>query len=314
MNTENIANPFQDAIGQLPRLKDWVRWGATLFRSEDLVFAHGTDNALDEAAFLVLSALQLTPKIPDLYWDSRLTLDEQKRLAHLFERRVRERMPASYLTNEAWFAGIPFYVDERVLVPRSPIAELIEQEFTPWIHAAQVRHILDLCTGSGCIGIAAGHWFPDAEIDLLDISDDALAVARINLDKHFPNDHRFRLIKSDLLDQLDIETYDVIVSNPPYVGREEIEQLAEEHRHEPMLGLASGEQGLDATLRILASAKQHLTKHGILIVEVGNSAPFLQEAFPNAPLQWLEFSRGGDGVFLVEAKDLDYFTQRIPLR
>lgn len=294
----------QPALSELSSILDFIRWGASQFRAAELSFSHGMASALDEATYLVLHSLHLPVDTPELYFASKLTQSEKQTVVTILERRIIERKPAAYLTNEAWFAGLPFYVDERVLVPRSPIAELIEKQFYPWTDEAQVAHVLDLCTGSGCIGIACAYAFPRAEIDLSDISADALAVAKLNIERHGVQ-AQVQTIESDLFTNLSGKRYDLIVSNPPYVDAAEIAEMSSEFQHEPLLGLAAGVDGLDIVHRILATASEHLNDHGILIVEVGNSQFALAEAYPEVPFQWLEFERGGDGIFLLTAAQLD---------
>lgn len=294
----------QPALTELSSILDFIRWGASQFRAAELSFSHGMASALDEAAYLVLHSLHLPIDTPELYFASQLTQAEKQKVLDILERRIIERKPAAYLSNEAWFAGLPFYVDERVLVPRSPIAELIEKQFYPWTDETQVAHVLDLCTGSGCIGIACAYAFPQAEVDLSDISTDALAVAKINIERHGLQAH-VQAIESDLFANLTDKRYDLIVSNPPYVDAAEIAEMSSEFQHEPLLGLAAGVDGLDITHRILAHAREHLSDQGILIVEVGNSQFALTEAYPEVPFQWLEFERGGDGIFLLTAAQLD---------
>ncbi len=288
---------------QLNSIVDFVRWGASRFSEAKLYFGHGTNNAIDEALFLTLHALHLTPPLAPELHHARLTDSEKEAVLGLFQRRVDERLPVPYLTNEAWFGGLGFYVDERVLVPRSPIAELIEQRFTPWVDAECTENILDLCTGSGCIAIACALAFPWAEVDAADISAEALEVAQINIDRH-QMQHQVRAIQSDLFAGLQGKRYDLIVSNPPYVDAEDMAALPQEFQKEPELGLAAGDDGLDLVLHILAQTPNYLTSHGVLVVEVGNSDEALVARFPEVPFEWLEFERGGHGVFLLQAESL----------
>lgn len=272
----------------------------------DVFFGHGTDNALDEAAELVFFAADLRHEEAERVYTQPLTQSQRERIDALVERRIRERIPAAYLTQRMWFAGHEFYVDERVLVPRSPIAELIEARFAPWIEADAVRSVLDIGTGSGCIAIAAALALPQARVDAADVSDDALEVARINIEKHRLGE-RVRAVRSDVYDGLGNERYDIILTNPPYVGREEMADLPEEYRREPELGLFGGDDGLDIVRRILAGAAAHLHPGGILIGEVGNTEVALESAFPEVPFVWLEFERGGGGVFVLTYEELERF-------
>lgn len=301
--------PSSEVLSSLTTLRDYIRWGASRFAEAHINFGHGTATALDEAAALVLHTLHLPYNLSEFYCQSALTPEERQAIVAIFEKRIRERLPAAYLTHEAIFAGLSFYVDERVLVPRSPIAELIEQRFSPWVEEEQVARILDLCTGSACIAIACAYAFPGALVDAVDVSADALAVAEINVDKHQLNDE-VMLYRSDLFDNLPDGQYDVIISNPPYVCLEEWKQLPAEFHAEPEIGFVAGTTGLDIVLRILVEAKDYLTPQGILVVEVGSSAETLQQAFPAVPFYWLTFERGGDGVFLLTAEQVnDYHEQ-----
>jgi len=295
-------------MNSLNTVRDFIRWGASRFGEAGLVYGHGTDNALDESAALVLHALHLGMELPGDYLDAVLSETERQEVIHLIESRVSTRKPAAYLTHEAWFAGLPFYVDERVLVPRSPIAELITNRFTPWVVPERIDSLLDLCTGSGCIAIACACAFPDAHVLATDISGDALAVARENVARH-ELAHRVQLLESSLFERIGERRFDLIVSNPPYVPQPEVQQLPEEFRHEPVLGLSAGEDGLDVVVQILKNASQHLAKNGILVVEVGCSQETLVELYPEIAFLWLEFEQGGEGVFLLEQDQLRRYQQ-----
>lgn len=288
---------------ELKNIRDFVRFAASQFNEAGLYFGHGTDNAWDEAVALALHSLHLPITVNPTVLDANLTSDEQTKLTALIQKRVDKRIPVPYLTNEAWFSGLPFYVDERVLIPRSPIAELIEQHFEPWVMPDNVHQILDLCTGSGCIAIACAKAFPDAQVDASDISPEALAVAKINVLRHSVED-QVELISSDLFDSIPAKKYDIIVSNPPYVNAAEMSSLPSEYRHEPSLGLAAGADGLTIATRILQNASRFLNPEGILIIEVGNSESALADQFPDIPFTWLDFQRGGGGVFLITAEQL----------
>ena len=293
-------------IEHLVTLRDYVRFAASRFTEAGLFFGHGTAGSLDEAAALVLHALHLPYDLPGGYFEARLTPGERESVLDLIERRIEERRPLAYLTQEALFAGLSFYVDERVLVPRSPIAELIGRRFSPWLEANEAMDILDLCTGSGCIAIACAFAFPEANVDAADISVDALDVASINVRRHELED-RVALIQSDIFSGLAGKRYDLIVSNPPYVNSAEWRNLPDEFHAEPRLGLEAGEDGLDCVRRILQGAAEHLQPEGILVVEVGSAAEALVRSFHDVPFCWLEFEQGGDGVFLLTADQVRRF-------
>lgn len=297
-------NNRQTTLETLATLRDYVRYAASRFSEAGLFYGHGTAGPLDEAAALVLHTLHLPYDLPGGYFDAKLVQDERDAVLTLIERRVAERKPLAYLTHEAPFCGLSFYVDERVLVPRSPIAELIENQFAPWLDAGQVTDILDLCTGSACIAIACAHAFPEARVDAADISFDALAVAHINIDR-FELGERVRVVESDVYSGLDNRRYDLIVSNPPYVSLPEWQSLAPEYHAEPRLGLESGVDGLNCVRKILRDAHRYLKPNGILVVEVGSAAEALMESYPGVPFCWLEFERGGEGVFLLTAEQVN---------
>ena len=269
-------------------------------------FGHGTDNARDEAAELVFFVAGLEHARGAAAYPLRLNARQQARIASLLARRIDERVPLAYLTQRAFFAGLQLHVDARVLVPRSPIAELILARFRPWIDPRRVRRVVDIGTGSGAIALACAHAFPRAQVDALDISPPALAVCRRNI-RRLGLGGRVRALRSDHLDAVRGTRYDIVVSNPPYVGRADMRHLPREYRHEPALGLAAGRDGLDSVRVILHQARAHLQDHGILVVEVGNSERALQRAFPRLPFVWPVFEHGGGGVFILKARDLDGF-------
>ncbi|MCL1065220.1 50S ribosomal protein L3 N(5)-glutamine methyltransferase [Shewanella olleyana] len=288
-----------EAVTELRTVGDMLRWAVSRFNDANIYYGHGTDNAWDEAISLVFHALHLPEEIGQQVVNSNLTSSEKHKIVELIIRRVRERLPVPYLTNKARFADLEFYVDERVLVPRSPIAEMINNGFSPWLYNKPVSRVMDLCTGSGCIAIACAYAFEDAEVDALDISEDALEVAQINIESLNVLDRVFP-IQSDIFSAIEKGPhYDLIVSNPPYVDEEDIGDMPDEYHHEPAIGLASGRDGLDLTKRILANAADYLTPDGLLVVEVGNSMVHLNEQFPDVPFTWVEFEHGGDGVFVL---------------
>ncbi|MGQ0698596.1 MAG: 50S ribosomal protein L3 N(5)-glutamine methyltransferase [Panacagrimonas sp.] len=285
-----------EELSRLSTLRDWVRWGASRFREAGLVFGHGTDNALDEAFALVLHALHLPGDLPATYLETHLSETERAAVHTLLRKRIDMRVPAAYLLGEIDFAGHSFYVDERVLVPRSPIAELIERGFAPWLEQPPTR-VLDLCAGSGCIGIACALFF-ECTVDLGEIDAGALEVCQRNIERHGMKD-RVRAMKSDLFLALGGRRYELIVSNPPYVPTAEWEGLADEYRREPRLALDAGSDGMDVVARILRQAPDFLERDGVLICEVGGSQEEFEARWPRLPVTWIEFQRGGDGVFCI---------------
>jgi len=291
---------------ELHSLRDYIRFAMSQFGEHRVFFGHGTDNAWDEATQLVLAAVHLPWNTNPAVLDSRLAESEKERVLDFIKLRAVARKPLPYITHESWFCQLPFFVDERVLIPRSPIAELIQVEFSPWLREGPVARVLDLCTGSGCIGIACAYAFPDAEVDLADISDDAIDVANINIEKHEMLE-QVHAIKSDLFSALKGKTYDLIVSNPPYVDASDLASMPQEYDHEPALALGSGPDGLDITRRILREAYDYLADDGLLVVEVGNSETHMMEQYPDLPVVWLEFEQGGNGVFAITAQELRAF-------
>ncbi len=295
---------FAQAQHQLVTLRDLLRFSVSRFNEAGLFFGHGSDNAWDEAAYLLLHSLHLPIDRLEPFLDARLTDDERSTALHLIERRINERLPAAYLTHEAWLGDYRFYVDQRVIVPRSHIAELLHAQLSPWINDPwAVAKVLDLCTGSGCLAILAALAFPEAHVDAIDLSPNALVVARRNVDDYGLST-RIRLIESDAFAQVPGERYDLIVSNPPYVNAESMTSLPEEYRHEPELALASGEDGLDFTRRLLREAANHLNPQGLLVVEIGNNREALENAFPENPFVWLDTQAGDEFVFLLRREDL----------
>ncbi|WP_448912151.1 50S ribosomal protein L3 N(5)-glutamine methyltransferase [Haemophilus sputorum] len=292
-------------VEDLATIQDMMRWAYSYFNASDLYYGHGYDNAWDEAQQLVLAALYLPADVPEAMYQSRLTLVEKERVIRLIETRLGTRQPVAYLTNSAWFCGSEFYVDERTIVPRSPIGELIMQKFAGLIDH-EPKRILDMCTGSGCIAIACAQQFLEAEVDAVDLSLDALDVAQINIERHGLAERVFP-ISSDLFNDIPQDKYDLIVTNPPYVDEEDLDDMPQEFHFEPEMSLGSGADGLDITKRILAQAADYLTDNGVLVCEVGNSMVHLIEQFPTVPFNWIEFKNGGLGVFsLTRAQLVEY--------
>ena len=290
------------AVEELRTITDLVRWGAARLDASGVVFGHGTDNAVDEALALVLHGSGLRPGAPELLFAATLTTTERRAAADLIVRRIRERIPAPYLTGRAWFAGLDLKCDARALVPRSPIAEWIERGFEPWLDPDAVARVLEIGTGGGAIAIACAMAFPDATVDAVDVSDAALELARENCVAHGVGD-RVRLANADIYAGARGE-YDLIVSNPPYVDAETMASLDPEYRHEPAIGLEAGADGLACVRRILAGASTRLRTDGVLVCEVGASRAALERAYPDTPFTWLELERGGEGVFLLTREQL----------
>lgn len=295
---------FEQALNELSTLRDLMRFTVSRFTEAGLFFGHGSDNAWDEAAYLLLHTLHLPIDRLDPFMDARLTREERAIALRIVERRINERVPAAYLTREAWLGDYRFYVDERVIVPRSHIAELLREQLSPWIDDPwAVGRVLDLCTGSACLAILAAEAFPEAKIDAIDLSPDALAVAKRNVDD-YDLSSRITLIESDAFAGVQGQRYDVIISNPPYVNAESMTALPEEYRREPQLALASGSDGLDFTRIILREAGEHLNPEGVLIVEIGHNRDVLEQAFPDTPFTWLDTSAGDRYVFLLRRSEL----------
>jgi len=289
-------------LAALRTVRDFIRWGASEFQRAGLVFGHGTDNALDDAFHLVLWQLRLPFNLPAVYLESTLSESEREAVHALLTRRVLTRKPAPYLTGEAWFAGLPFHVDERVLVPRSPISELIGRQFEPWLNR-EPETILDLCAGSGCIGIACAAMFPDARVDLAEINSASMDLIERNIRRH-GLETRVRISIGDLFAPIGKQRYDLIVTNPPYVPLTEWEALAPEFHHEPRLALEAGIDGMDIVARILREAPDHLVDDGMLICEIGGSQEEFETRFPGIPVMWPDFENGGDGVFIIARSQL----------
>ncbi|CAK9885488.1 MAG: 50S ribosomal protein L3 glutamine methyltransferase [Candidatus Erwinia impunctatus] len=291
-----------EAISELHTIQDMLRWCVSRFSAADIWYGHGTDNPWDEAVQLVLPTLYLPLTTPQEMLLARLTPSERQRIVERVIRRVNERIPVAYMTNKAWFCGHEFYVDERVLIPRSPVGELITDRFSSLLPESPSL-ILDMCTGSGCIAIACALAFPEAEVDAVDISPDALAVAEHNIELH-GLEQQVTPIRSNLFTDLPAVPYDLIITNPPYVDEEDMSDLPQEYQHEPELGLAAGNDGLDLVRTILAIAPDYLSENGVLICETGNSMVHLAEQYPEIPFRWLSFAQGGDGVFMLTRQQL----------
>lgn len=305
-----ISQSAKDAVQELQTIQDMLRWAVSTMHEANVYFGQGLADAFEEALLLVTHALCLPWNIDQQWHQCALTVAERLRIAELVTLRIEQKIPAAYITGIAWLGGSAFVVDERVLIPRSPIAQMIEQQFTSWWQGAraangqpQPQRILDLCTGSGCLGILAAKAFPEAHVELMDLSYEALEVAEINIEQHQVFD-RVVALQSDLFAAAHGK-YDLIISNPPYVDAEDMASLPDEYLHEPQMALAAGEDGLDLVHIILKQARQFLTDNGLLVVEVGNSWPALVDAYPNLDFVWPNFERGGHGVFVLQASQLD---------
>ena len=299
-----MSGTFSEAAQNLHTVRDYLRFAVSRFNEAKLFFGHGSSDAYDEAAYLILHTLHLPLDRLEPFLDARLTDSERAEILNIVHRRVEHRIPAAYLTHQALLGNFSFYVDERVIVPRSFIAELLLEQLSPWIaEPEEIHSVLDLCTGSGCLAILAAHAFPNAAVDAADLSPAALAVAERNVADYHLQD-RVDLIESDLFAKLDSKRYDLIISNPPYVDAESVKALPQEYLHEPKLALGSGHDGLDATRIILKDAAQHLTENGILIVEIGHNRDALEAAYPDLPFTWLDVSAGDQFVFMLHRNDL----------
>jgi ribosomal protein L3 glutamine methyltransferase len=293
-----------EVIDELITLRDWLRYAVSRFQSSDLFFGHGCDNAYDEAAWLILHTLHLPADRLEAFADARLTRDERLAIFNILEQRITKRIPAAYLTGEAWLGEFRFHVDERVIVPRSFFAEMLRDGFAPWIEdEQQIVDALDLCTGSGCLAVLMAHAFPAAQVDAVDLSSDALAVARRNVDDYGLTE-RIALIESDLFAGLQRRSYDLIISNPPYVTAAAMAALPPEYRHEPALALAAGEDGLDIVRRILADAPRHLKPGGLLAIEIGHNRDIFERAFPQLQPIWLASATSSDMILLLHRQQL----------
>lgn len=292
-------------LNKLHTIGDWIRRAEKSFAAAQLTYGHGTDNAWDEAVQTVLFVLDLPLDSDESILKRPVEQQQAEKINALIEQRIHTRLPLPYLTHCAWFMGMPFYVDERVLIPRSPFGEWIERVFSPWIDADRVKNILDIGTGSGCLAIGCAWIFPEASVDAVDISPEALTVAAKNVATYELQD-RVHLIQSDCFDALPKKRYDVIISNPPYVGEEEMTQLPAEYLHEPKLALVAENEGLAIAERIIKQASEYLTEHGILLIEVGYNAELLEKKYPHVPFTWLEQEHGGEGLFLLTKKELDH--------
>jgi ribosomal protein L3 glutamine methyltransferase len=297
-------NQVQATTQSLTTIRDWLRYTVSQFEQSDIFFGHGTDNSYDEAVWLVMSALHLPHDTLDNFLDATLTEQERKHLHHLVAQRITKRVHTAYLVREAWLRGFKFYVDERVIVPRSFIAELLDDGFQPWIEFPEmVESAADICTGSGCLGVLLANAFPNAHVDVVDISPDAIAVANINI-ANYGLQSQVQAIQSDMFTALTGKTYDVIISNPPYVDAPSMAELPTEYRNEPQLALGSGLAGLDHTHTLLREAANYLNDNGILVVEIGHNREALLEAYPDLPFTWLEVASGNQFVFLLTKEQL----------
>lgn len=295
---------YPRAAEELFTIRDWLRFTVSRFEESGIFYGHGTDNAYDEAVWLVMSALHLPHDTLINFLDASLTEQERRHVAHLIERRVTERIPTSYLLREGWLRGYKFYVDERVIVPRSHIAELLEEQLAPWVeYPEKITSAADICTGSGCLGILLADAFPDAAIDVIDISPDAITVANINI-ANYGLEEQVTAIQSDMFKALKGKTYDLIISNPPYVDAPSMATLPQEYRNEPQLALGSGVAGLNHTRTLLNEAAKYLNKGGLLVVEIGHNRDALLDAYPGLPFTWLEVEAGDEFVFLLTKEQL----------